>query len=206
MRASSLAIAALGVLLAAAGHARAADSDLEAHLREQLRATTIALRDAQDQNATLAARQKELTTQLTAAQQEIEQLKAKAGGGAGDADKVAAAEDAAAKSEEQLDQARALLEKWKTAYNQAADVARARDAAARDFETRFNRSSAGLTQCMEKNGKLETLAGELLDRIDKHTLLDDVIEGEPVTQIYRVKLENILQDYQDRLRDQEVRP
>ncbi|HLY56677.1 MAG TPA: hypothetical protein VKS60_14025 [Stellaceae bacterium] len=199
---SWLGTALLALVLAAAGEARA-DTDLENHLRDELRTATVGLREAQDQNAALTAKQKELTAQLAAAQAELDQLKAKAPSAA-QQDQLASAEAAAKQSQDQVEQSRAMLDKWQTAYKQAADVARSRDAAARDFEVRFNRANSGLDQCVDKNGKLGKLAEELLDRMGNRSFWDDLGEDEPVTQIYRVKLENILQDYEDKVRDQKA--
>lgn len=205
MPSSRLAAAAL-LAVAIAGKAWAADTDLDAKLRDQLRTTTMALREAQDQNATLTAKQAELTAQLAAANQQITDLKAKPPEKPADQGQLAAAQDAAKQSEAAAAQARAMLDKWQVAYKQAADVARARDAAAKDFEVRLKRSAAGLELCTSKNAALEKLGFEMLDKLGHRTLFTDFAETEPVTQIYRVKLENLLQDYRDKLRDQEVQP
>jgi hypothetical protein len=196
MRASSLGtfglpLAAAAWIVLGLSPARGADTD------------AIALRDAQDQNAALSAKQKELGAELDAARAELEQLKSKPAPAA-DQDQLAAAEATAKQDQDELQQSRALLEKWQAAYKQAAEIARSRDAAAKDFEARFTRASGGLDQCADKNAKLGALAEELLDRLDHHSFVDDLIADEPVTKLDRVKLENLLQDYEDKIRDQKV--
>jgi len=208
MRASNLLAAAALTLLPLA--ALAADSDAEQHLRDQLHTTTVALRAAQDENAALAAKETEQASEIAALKQQLADAQAKSSA-SGSADKQRQdAADAAIRQNQQLSEkvteASQLLEKWQTAYKQAADVAHARDAAAKDFETKFTRASGGLTQCTAKNAALEKLGREILDRLDQRGLLSDFAADEPVTQLYRVKLENLIQDYQDKMRDQEVRP
>jgi len=206
MRASNLVTAVALTLLPVA--ALAADSDAELHLRDQLHTTTVALRAAQDENADLAAKQTEQASEIASLKQQLADAQAKSAvTGSADQQRRDAA-DAAIRQNQQLSdkvaEASQLLEKWQTAYKQAADVAHARDAAAKDFEIKFTRASGGLTQCGAKNAALEKLSREILDRLDQRGLLSDFAADEPVTQLYRVKLENLIQDYQDKIRDQEM--
>jgi septal ring factor EnvC (AmiA/AmiB activator) len=59
---------------------------------------------------------------------------------------------------------------------------------------------AGIIQaCEDKNAQLARLGGELLRRYRDKGLLDALKQAEPFTQIERVKMENLWQEYRDRI-------
>jgi hypothetical protein len=57
-----------------------------------------------------------------------------------------------------------------------------------------------------KNFELFKLGNEILKRYEKFGLGDALAAREPFTGITRVKLQNLVQDYQDKLADQRVKP
>ncbi|HWU57007.1 MAG TPA: hypothetical protein VN175_15965, partial [Rhizomicrobium sp.] len=82
--------------------------------------------------------------------------------------------------------------------------AQARDADAKRMEAALTalRQQNRLTE--EKNAKLYQLGRELLDRYENKSVLDVVGTAEPVTKLKRVEYENVVQDYEDKLRDSRV--
>jgi chromosome segregation ATPase len=213
----AFAIAALMLGASAAVPAAAKEGDVENRLRAALRQATLQLRTLEDQNAALQAKQAEfdrdkqdLTAKLDAAQKELDEQKAH-----GEADK-----QALRKSESDVKQTRATLDKWKAAYEDAANVARTRDADAKrlDMEVQrldaeAKRRDAALTQtrdvkraCETKNAELYKLGLEMLDLYDNKPVLGNLLAHEPVTQLKRVEYENLMQDYEDKLRANELVP
>ena len=209
MRASSLALTAVLAAALLPGLACAAESSAaEQQLREQLRQTTLELRETQDENAALKAKQATLTEQLSARPATPPPTVKKA-----DEQQLAATQRAlrqqAAQQQElqqQLEQAKALLVQWQQAYQQAVEVARGRDEAAKKFQTSYEQSSAAGDACVRKNVELVQIGNELLQRYENKGVWESVADREPFTQIHRVKLEKIAQDYHDKLVNDTVPP
>src|SRR5262249_1099723 len=95
------------------------------------------------------------------------------------------------------------LAKWQAAYKEAAAKAQTRDADAKRMEAALValREKNRLTE--EKNTKVYQLGQELLD-LYQHKSMLDVLGDEPVTKLKRVEYENVVQDYEDKLRDSHV--
>ena len=209
MPASSLSWRTALLICAAAlslSSAQAADDDQLDRLKAALRDSVSALRDAQDENAALTAKQTELTAQLAAKQQELDKLKTQAAGSAATASQTAAAEAATRQLRDQLDQAQIALKKWQDGYNEAATIARTKNGEARDLGLRFNRASGQLSQCTAMNQKLESLGNEMLGKIGHCSFGDFLGDHEPVTQIYKARIEQLKEGYENTLRDQKYPP
>jgi predicted nucleic acid-binding Zn-ribbon protein len=56
--------------------------------------------------------------------------------------------------------------------------------------------------CRERNGELVKLGRELAERYRNKTCADIAVENEPFTGIGRARMENLLEDYEDKLRAQ----
>jgi chromosome segregation ATPase len=187
------------ICLLFAGNARAAD---DARLKETLRNLTLRLRSAEternnllsdkaqfeQEKKTLTAKVDALTKQATADKEQIDTLTSKAG-----------------------DQGKELLEtkeslgKWKTAYEQLVATAQKSEAA----RVKLAGESIVLKRKLEdrerKNAELFKLGNEILTRYEKFGLGDALAAREPFTGLARVKLENLVQDYQDKIADQRVK-
>ena len=90
--------------------------------------------------------------------------------------------------------------KWEAAYKEAADTARARDGDAKRFEAALTALREQNRVAEQKNTELYKLGQELLSLYENKKLFDVMGAGEPVTKLKRVEYENVMQDYQDRLR------
>lgn len=214
-----LAAAALLLGLSAAVVPAAArqQDDAENRLRAALRAATVQLRSLEDQNATLQAKQADadrerqaLTEKVAALEKELGELRQKSA-----ADKAALQ-----KSSAKVESTEASLAKWEAAYQEAADTARARDADAKRLDAEgkrmdaeAKRRDAALVQtrelkhaCEAKNEELYKLGLQMLDLYDHKTFFGDLASREPITKIKRVEYENIMQNYEDKLRANELVP
>jgi chromosome segregation ATPase len=189
-------------LLAGAGSAKAQDNP-EDRLRAQLRSVTVQLRQLQDQNADLQAKQAEaerarldLAQKLAADEQELAQLRQH--------DKDAA--NALQQSSSRLDATSAALEAERRALSQSQTAVQTATAAATDRDAEAKRLDAAMSDtrkqlgsCQEKNDQLIVLGNQILDLYKNKNVFDALIGAEPITGLKRVAVENQIQDYQDKL-------
>ncbi|HKY18435.1 MAG TPA: hypothetical protein VJL82_05835 [Rhizomicrobium sp.] len=181
--------------MAAGGGALAqSDGDAQARLRGALRQATVRLRQLEDENATLLAKQSQLERERLAATQKAEaaekELKSLRGQTASGREALQRAAEAQKQNQE----------KWETAYKEASSTAQTRDADAKRFEAALAALREQNRLAEEKNAKLYQLGQELLDIYQNKRLLDVLGAGEPVTKLKRVEYENVVQDYEDKLR------
>jgi chromosome segregation ATPase len=210
---------ALVVLLAwpTAG-ARADDADIMAQLRAALRSTTTQLRQLQDDQAATHAKQSEIEKQNEALRQQVGTLTQQLGERPAGAAKAAKAEPDHAALEQAVSefnrklsaqndairQMNETLDKWKAAYNEAATVARAKEAERAQLASKVDGLTQQATSCEAKNGELFKIGTEILDRYAKMDIGDALAAREPFLGIKRVELQNVIQDYHNRLLDQKV--
>lgn len=206
MRRLAPTLIALSILLALPARLAWADADTEARLREALRSATAAQRAAEDQQAVLAAKESESEKQIEALKAQVDEL-TKGGAATKKSDaEIADLNHRLSAQGEQLGELNQNLDKWKAAYNEVANVARTKEAE----RAKLASSVEGLTQradgCETKNVALYKVGSEILDRY-AHVGFGDVIGGhEPFLGLKRVELENLVQDYQDKLLDQKASP
>lgn len=206
MRVRLVLLAALAIPAASA--ARAEDSP-EDRLRAALRQSVTEMRAAQDQAAQSQA-------QLTQAQADLAALKAKfdadeakiaALGGApkpGDIKALQAQIEAAKQENSALQQG---LSKYQGAVQQAQDVARAKDRQSQIAEMGLKSNTQALKTCEATNKKLIDVSEQVLHLYQDKSFLWVLRKSyEPLVGSARVDLENIVQDYDDKIRDQEYVP
>ena len=61
--------------------------------------------------------------------------------------------------------------------------------------------SAEMNTCSGKNVELANLGYELLDHYENKGMFSAMIQGEPFTQVKRVQIENLVEDYQYKIED-----
>ncbi|HLH94745.1 MAG TPA: hypothetical protein VKW08_06465 [Xanthobacteraceae bacterium] len=195
-RSAILILIVLAVALPAAANAQS-ETD---RLREALRSATAQLRSLEDQRATLQAKEAEAERQRDLLQKQIDGYKAQ----------VKDAEQAYQKAVEDFNRRLAdrddALEKWKAAYEDAANVARTKDAERAKLESEATALKMSNKSCEAKNVQLAKVGEEMLTKLNSTTLLDFFAAREPVVGIKRVELQNMLQDYRDKIQDQKVKP
>jgi chromosome segregation ATPase len=188
----------------------AADSSsdaAEARLRDTLRSTVLQLRDAQNQIATLQgaqadsdAKNKELADQLALLKKHSTDDKAMADNA------IAGLTAKAADQGAEIEKLRKSLGNWKMACVQTATAAstlRAQCDKLSDENIVFQRRVDYLEA---KNVALFNLGNEILGRYEDFSLGNALTAKEPFVGVTRTKLENLVQDYQDKLLDQKAAP
>jgi hypothetical protein len=191
------------------GLLQAADqaNTVEERLRGQLRSTMLQLRDAQNQAATLQSAQAEDEKQKKALTDRVDELTKQAASDKDAATKTIA--DLNAKVTDQttlINQMKDALDKWKEAYNKAVEVATTKEAQRAKFESQAILLQRRVENDENKNLALYQLGKEVLNRYEKFGLGTAITSREPFVGITKVKLENLVQDYSDKLMDQTVKP
>ncbi|HEY5237622.1 MAG TPA: hypothetical protein VIJ62_04515 [Rhizomicrobium sp.] len=170
----------------------AAAQTMEDRLREQLQSVTTQMHQMQDDQANLQAAK-------AAAEKERDSLKVE----------LASAKAQLAIASKQSDQSPELaaeMAKVRDAYMQAADSAKQSQAERDKAQTALTGSQALLTECERKNGVLLHVGNEILDSYSRFDFGDALGANEPFIGTKRVELENLAQDFGDRLYDGEFDP
>ena len=179
----------------------------EERLRGMLRSTMLQLRDAQNQVATLQNAQDESDKQKKALSDRLDELTKQAA-----ADKEAATKTIADLNTKVTDQDTSItqlkdaLDKWKEAYTKAVALANTKEAQRAKFESQAILLQRRVENDEAKNLALYKLGKEVLDRYEKFGLGTAITAREPFVGTTKVKLENLVQDYSDKLLDQTVKP
>jgi chromosome segregation ATPase len=191
----------LALFLAAAlccGEARA-DTETD-RLREALRNATVQTRALEDarvvSQAKLADAEKDkaaLKAQVDAAKAQIKKLEKEE-------------QEAVEQFNQRLTERDETLDKWKSAYEEAATVARAKDAERAKFESEATAYKASTKSCLGKNAELMKVGRDLLHRYEDVNFGDMLVAREPLIAEQRTRIQNLLQDYNDKLLDQKAIP
>ena len=190
---------ALCLLLLVPGVSRADD----AKVKETLRELALRLRTAETEQASLQAEKAQLEQDKKALADKND-LAAKQA----EADKVTITNltSKAAEQEAAINQTKDALAKWKAAYEQL-------NAAAQKLKTERDKAAGediiaerAVADREAKNRELYRLANEILTRYEKFGLGDALAAREPFVGITRTKLENLVQDYSDKIAAARVRP
>jgi chromosome segregation ATPase len=198
MRARTLGLVLLiAALSPTAGAYAQSETD---RLREALRSAITQARSLEDQRTALQAKvteaeraQTTLKAQVEAAKAEIKEVEKQH-------------REAVEEFNQRLAQRDETLEKWKTAYEEAANVARSKDAERAKFEGQAAAFKASVKACQAKNGQLVKVGRELLQRYEEANFVDLAIASEPMLGVRRAEIQNLLQDYNDKILDQKVTP
>jgi chromosome segregation ATPase len=189
-------VVASAVMTATAADAQS-DSD---RLREALRNATAQARALEDQRAALQAK-------LTAAEQERERLRKQNEAYRAQVKEAEQAYSRAVKDfNDRLAERDDTLEKWKSAYGEAATVARAKDAERSKFEAEATALKTSNKACEAKNVQLAKTAKDIVTQYKAMNPLEKVFDHDPVFGLQRVEHQNATQDFRDKILDQEVKP
>ena len=183
-----------------------------ARLRAALRSATVQLRDLQDQNAVLLAKQSEgerlrlaLAEKVAADEKELDALRQQIKTGQSASAQISAQLQVEKQNLAMGESAyRDNLAKWESAYKEAADAARARDADAKRLDGLLVQARGRTQACEAKNGELYKLGKDVLDLYDHKDFFSVLAANEPVTKLKRVELDKLIQDYEDKLRANEI--
>jgi chromosome segregation ATPase len=197
MRVLTIGLALLATVMASADARAQSETD---RLREALRAATAQTRSLEDQRTALQAK-------IATAERDATALKAQIDAAKAEVRKIEKEHrEAVDEFNQRLAQRDETLEKWKSAYEEAATVARSKDAERAKFEGEATAFKASTKRCQAKNVQLVKVGRELLHRYQGVSFGDMVVTSEPLVGVRRVEIQNLLQDYSDKILDQKVTP
>ena len=199
---SVLFAASTSLLMAAEG-----PNNAEAKLRESLKGTMLQLRTAEAERATLQAAQTELEAKNKTLTENVAKL-VKDGNDAKDASDKAIAvlkakEEAQAAEIAQLKEA---LAKSDAAGKKMTDLANATEEARKKLVVQVIGLQRNVADQRAKNAKMFELGNEILTRYEKFGLGTAITAREPFVGITRARLETLVEEYQDKLSQQKIKP
>ena len=169
-------------------------------LREALRSATGQFRTLEDQRAALQARATAAEQERDRPRKQNEVLRAQ----------VKEAEQAYRQAvkdfNDRIAERDEALEKWKSAYAEAATVARAKDAERTKFEGEAAALKASNKACEVKNTRLVKAGNDIVTQYEAMNPFEKILDHEPAFGLKRVEHQNAVQDFRDRILDQKVKP
>jgi len=204
----SLLFATLAIVLAGANlHAADQPSAAEMRMREALRNTMLQLRTAQNDGAALQVSKAELEKKSQEAEAQIKLLTQH-----GEQDRDAAAKKAEGLNSQISELSKALEDlkknyaKCRADYQAAALLAQNTEAARKRLDEEKTVLVRKTEEQKTKNAEMFKLGREVLLRYEKFGLGEALGAKEPFVGTTRVKLESFVQDFQDKLDDQKIKP
>ena len=207
MKRTLLLASLVAALLGANLHAADQPSPAEMRLREALRNTMLQLRTAQNDGAALQAAKAELEKKSQDLEAQIKLLTQH-----GEQDREAAAKKIETLNAQIAEQSKALDElkkdfaKCRADYQAATVLAQNTEAARKRLEEENILLVRKTEDQKTKNAEIYKLGREILLRYEKFGLGEVLGAREPFVGTTRVKLESYVQDFQDKLSDQKIKP
>ena len=190
----------------------AEEPDPSVKMREQLRAVTLQLRTAQTESANAQAtaaaadqKSKDLTTKI----EELEKrnatlLKQTNNDKAAAAGSIEVLEKKVTARDSLLVQYKQAFEKAKLAYQNADGIATAKEGARAKLAAEMVSAKHTIADRECKNIALFNVANEILDRYQSYSLGKALSAREPFIGTTRVKVENLVQGYQDKILENRI--
>lgn len=194
--------------IVAAGSLRAEDkaAAAELKLREMLRNTMLQLRDAQGQLAALQATQAENEQKIKDLTGQLEKSTKDAAAAKSASDKkISELSDQATQQGEEISRYKIALDKWKQGYDAASELARQKESARAKLESIAIGLQRKVDDQQRKNDALFAIGNEILSRYENFGLGNALANKEPFVGVTRVKFQNLIQSYQDKLIEQKIR-
>jgi hypothetical protein len=185
----------------------AEEADPSIKLREQLRSTMIQLRTSQVEAANAQALQAAAEAKSKELEGKIADLEKRSAAMAkqANAEKIAAEESIAtlnnklADRDKRIIQLNEALAKWKDGYNKAAAVARTKEEERALLASEAIVLKRTVADRETKNIALFNTSTEILERFENYALGKAIGAREPFISTTRVKVENLVQGYKDRI-------
>ncbi|SCY19454.1 hypothetical protein [Nitrosospira sp. Nsp13] len=182
----------------------------ETRQREAQRRTQQAIKQAQAKTAELEQANTELGNKLKEQEQRVNEAQQNLDGFSRKNKRLtedyAKEQGKAADLEARLKEAESNLRQTRT---ELAEVSALQLETQRQFKTMASEKTAldaTLAICSSKNEQLYQFGRELINHVERPEGFTSILRAEPFTQIKRVELENIFQDYRDNLDQNRIKP
>lgn len=167
----------------------------------------LQLREAQGERDFLKATQGQLEAEKAELKSQLETLTQRAAKEQeASRNELLAMEKKLAESEARIRQLELSLEKWKAAYDKVAGIAKEKETEREELAAQKILNERRIADLETKNRELYTTGNEILSRYKNFGLGTALTAREPFVGITRVKLQNLVQDYQDELLENRDRP
>jgi hypothetical protein len=187
-------------------HAADKVNPAEQKMREAMRNTMIQLRDANAKLAVAQAAQADDEEKIKDLQGQLDALTKKS------SSEKKAADETIADLKGKLEASDLMnthltesLAKWKLGYAKMAEYAKATEGKRAELASKIILLDRRIAEQQLKNAEMYRLGNEVLDRYAQFGLGTAISAREPFVGITKVKFQNLLQDYQNKLTDQTIR-
>jgi chromosome segregation ATPase len=205
MKAIPVMVAALLLAVIPSKAAEKADPAMQ-KMRDMLRNSMIQLRDANAKLATAQAAQVEAEEKVKELQAQLEELTKKTTAERKTANAtISDLQTKLANSEMINNHLAESLTKWKQGYAKLADYAKATEGKRAEFASKCILLERRIADQQVRNAEMYRLANEVLDRYAQFGLGTAISAREPFVGLTKVKFQNLVQDYQNKLTDQTIR-
>jgi len=175
-------------------------------MREMVRNTMIQLRDANAKLAAAQSAQAEAEDKVKELQGQLEELTKKSASERKTASEtIDDLQTKLANSESMGNHLTESLTKWKQGYAKLADYAKATEGKRAEYASKCILLERRIAEQQVRNAEMYRLANEVLDRYAQFGLGTAISAREPFVGITKVKFQNLVQDYQNKLTDQTIR-
>jgi chromosome segregation ATPase len=188
------------LLVSFSGPISAADQD--ARVQQAMRSMTTRLRAAETERDSLQTAKAQLEQEKKALTERLDALAKQA---KADSEALAVSKTKLTERETENAQLQDSLQKLQLTQGHAVEVARKAESERVKLAGQVIELQRKVSDREVKNLALFKLANEILTRYERFGLGDALAAKEPFTGITRVKLENLVQDYQDKIADQRVK-
>ena len=174
----------------------------DARVQQAMRNMTARLRAAETERDNLQATKAQNDQEKKTLTERLDALTKQA---TADSKELAASRTKLAERETENVQLQDSLQKLQQTQTHAVEIAQKSESERAKLSGQVIELKRTLADRESKNLALFKLANEILKRYERFGLGDALAAKEPFTGVARVKLENLVQDYQDKLADQRVK-
>ncbi len=208
-RYGAFAVIALAIAVSPSPPAWSADKK-ETRQREAQRRTQQAIKQAQDKNTQLEQANSDLANKLKEREQQAEEAQQSLEGFTRKnkrlANDFAKEQSKTSDLEGKLEQAESELQQLRTRLAETTASQLQAQHSLKTMTTEKTSLDDNLTLCLDQNKRLYQVGRELINLVERPEGFLSVLRAEPFTQIKRVELENIFQDYRDNLDQNHIKP
>jgi chromosome segregation ATPase len=196
------------VLLPLYSTARAQDAEARArNLAQQLRTITTERDNLRNTQAALEAKNKTLEEQVKKQAENLVKMDEEMKAAKATAETIQKEQIAKiTRLEDELAKHKATLDKWQAAHATITDIAKKKEAERAKMSARAAELERRAADYRAKNVELYKLGSEILARYESFGIGEALAAREPFTGNAKVKLQNLVQDYGDKLLEQTARP
>lgn len=190
----------------AAGEADPAMTALK-RMRDQLRTVMLQQQKTEAERASLAADKVTLEEKISTLDANLKKLAKESNlQKETDSKSIAELQDKASKQAAEIARLQESLAAWKKGHTEVMDAAKKIDAQRAEHAARAILAERKLADASRKNLELYQIGQEILSKYEGFGLGTAITAREPFTRSMKVKLENYLQDFGDKLQDSKIQP